>query len=64
MLEEQNGECFICGSKPDDQLHIDHDHKTGKVRKLLCRSCNAALGMCKESIDILKKIIEYIKLHD
>jgi Recombination endonuclease VII len=45
MLEEQNNKCKICsGSNPNGhRLGVDHDHKTGKVRGLLCYSCNIAL---------------------
>lgn len=44
MLEQRGGKCPICG-RPDAAPHIDHCHKTGKVRGLLCRRCNIALGM-------------------
>lgn len=45
MLESQNGGCAICGRVPTGRaLHVDHDHKTGLVRGLLCHSCNHAIG--------------------
>lgn len=48
MVEDRKGLCDICG-KPDDRkdgrrISVDHDHKTGKVRGLLCNGCNARLG--------------------
>ncbi len=44
LLEAQGGGCAICGAKPKTRrLHVDHDHKTGKVRGLLCHRCNRAL---------------------
>jgi hypothetical protein len=42
-------------------LHIDHDHKTGAVRKLLCPRCNTALGHVDDSIDLLRGLIEYLE---
>jgi hypothetical protein len=44
LLGEQGGVCAICGNPPKTRrLHIDHDHKTGKVRGLLCHRCNGNL---------------------
>ncbi len=45
MLAEQDGRCAICMNRPAKQrLAVDHDHKTGKVRALICSRCNRALG--------------------
>lgn len=60
----QKGCCFICGRPQKDQskrMAVDHCHKTGRIRKLLCTQCNVALGMVNESVDILKNMIEYIQ---
>lgn len=43
MLKEQRGECAVC-SKANKRLVIDHDHKTGQVRGLVCDSCNRSLA--------------------
>ena len=44
MLEAQGGGCAICGNPPKSRrLHVDHDHRTGQVRGLLCFRCNRAL---------------------
>jgi hypothetical protein len=72
MLLEQNGLCAICG-QPETRLgrgrkvrklSLDHNHKTKKVRKLLCDSCNKAVGNVKESVDIAIKLVNYIKEHE
>lgn len=48
IFERQHGKCAICGSENPggrgNSFHIDHDHKTGKVRGLLCARCNHQLG--------------------
>lgn len=66
MLIDQNGCCYICGTNQKDlnvTLAIDHCHSTGKVRKLLCNLCNQGLGSFKDREDLLKKAIDYLKLH-
>ena len=63
LIDEQNGLCAICGHKPlpkEKRLSIDHDHKTNKVRGLLCSNCNAGLGMFKDDIDFLNSAIRYL----
>lgn len=62
MLKEQNGVCYLCNALPNKKLlAVDHCHKTNKVRKLLCSSCNTALGLFKDNIDVLNKAINYLK---
>ena len=64
MLQEQNGKCAICGSESGDKtrkhLYVDHCHKSGIVRGLLCCNCNHMLGKVKDDIEILKKAISYL----
>ncbi len=64
MLKEQEGKCAVCSKVPENKLNIDHCHKTGKIRQLLCRGCNTALGHVNDNIEILEKLILYIKKHD
>jgi len=58
----QNHKCAICNDecKTGRKLAVDHDHKTGKIRGLLCMNCNNALGKFKDSKAILMKAIEYL----
>lgn len=59
---EQGGRCAICGSPPfKAHLDADHDHKTGKVRGLLCNRCNTALGNFQEDVEILRKASSYLE---
>ncbi len=64
MLFEQNGNCYIGEKHYTEQkksLSVDHCHITGNIRKLLCSNCNTSLGLLKEDIDRVKKLIEYIE---
>jgi hypothetical protein len=63
MFEEQKGCCKICGkhqSELNQKLSIDHCHKTGKVRGLLCKHCNHGLGKFKDDVNLLKIAIDYL----
>jgi hypothetical protein len=66
MLESQNGRCAICqttepgGGKPVFQ--VDHNHKTGAVRGLLCSRCNQLLGYARDSADILRSAEKYLNV--
>ena len=66
FLKEQNNCCKIC--EIDNNfgllLSVDHNHKTGKVRGLLCQNCNLILGNSKDNIKILEKAIQYLKDND
>lgn len=60
MYATQEGKCATCQTYYPS-LVVDHDHKTGKVRKLLCSKCNLALGYVNDNPEILKNMIEYLK---
>lgn len=63
MKETQLFSCLICKEKEDELkrgLFVDHCHATGKVRGLLCQSCNTLLGMAKDDIKILQDAIQYL----
>jgi hypothetical protein len=66
MFEEQKGLCAICKKEGDGKwkkLCVDHDHKTGKVRQLLCRNCNMVLGQVGDNVQNLQNMIEYLTRH-
>lgn len=66
MLQNQKSTCFICKKhqsnmpKSYGRLVIDHCHKTGKIRGLLCRSCNSGIGQLKDSETLLRRAIHYL----
>lgn len=67
LLLNQDGLCAIC-SKPESvnrvdtifSLSVDHNHKTGEVRGLLCGKCNRALGNFFDSTELLQNAIKYL----
>jgi hypothetical protein len=62
MLKQQSGLCCICGNKEKDrELSVDHDHKTGAIRGLLCRHCNFAIGILKDDVGIMSRMIMYLQ---
>ena len=65
MFEAQNGVCAICSQPPPDgkNLHIDHDHSTGKVRSLLCTKCNTAIGLFDDDTSRMMNAIQYLHHH-
>lgn len=68
MSLKQLGLCAVC-KQPETQVYrssgrvrslaVDHCHITGKIRKLLCGNCNAALGMLKENSKTIQSLLEY-----
>ena len=64
MLEEQFNGWKTCGRPVhtiNKRLSVDHNHKTGNVRGLLCGQCNSILGLCNDNIAILYSLIDYLK---
>ncbi|RPF32182.1 recombination endonuclease VII [Streptomyces sp. TLI_185] len=59
LIEEQRGICCICLAAPAE--HVDHCHKTGRVRGVLCFSCNAALGQFKDRPDAIRRAAAYVE---
>jgi len=64
MFKSQKGKCKICNTsnpgRGKNKMSIDHCHKTGKIRGLLCNSCNNGLGMFKDDPELLVKAMEYL----
>lgn len=64
MLIAQDFSCGICRTHQKDldkSLAVDHCHKTGAIRGLLCSRCNLSLGGFQDSIEVLEKAILYLK---
>lgn len=62
MQSAQNNLCAICKKAPSGKrLHIDHCHKTGKIRGLLCYKCNVGIGYFNDSEEMLTAAIKYLR---
>lgn len=65
MLAKQGGRCAVCKSASPNtdrikNFPVDHCHKTGKIRGLLCAKCNRAIGLLKDDVELLKSAMEYL----
>ena len=60
-VNRQEGHCKICQRYLLYLLVPDHDHRTGRVRGLLCRTCNSGLGLFKDNPDWLRKAADYLE---
>lgn len=69
LLLKQNNVCAICFRSETSKhtngilwnLSIDHDHKTSKIRGLLCNNCNRGLGLFQDNLDVLKNAVLYLE---
>lgn len=69
LLTNKNNVCAICKKKEKRKnrsgkiykLHVDHCHKTGKIRGLLCHNCNTGIGRFKDDLILLNQALEYLK---
>lgn len=63
LYEAQGGKCYICqrATGSSRKLSVDHDHKTGFVRGLLCRPCNDLLGHLRDDIEAAYRIVHYLR---
>lgn len=63
LYEQQDGRCEGCSDPllPGQATHVDHNHTTGKVRCLLCRTCNMGLGLLKDSPEILRRLASMVE---
>ena len=66
LYEDQDRRCFLCETELEMFVghkggFIDHDHKTGEVRGILCNRCNTIIGSLERHSNI-KKLLKYIKV--
>lgn len=68
LFIKQKEVCAICKVKKlpryQKNLHVDHCHKTKKIRGLLCWKCNSAIGLFNDNISILLAAIKYLKFRE
>ena len=70
MAKDQGNLCSLCQkpqaqikNKKNSMLHVDHCHKTGKVRSLLCNRCNVGIAFFQECPELFQKAIHYLEIH-
>ena len=67
LLVSQSNACALCEKEVSwlpgfsASAHVDHCHSTGKVRGILCGSCNTALGKLGDSVESITKVLNYLK---
>ncbi len=66
ILKKQDSKCAICGATKKRKnlksffLCVDHDHRSGKIRGILCNKCNTALAFFNDSVDNLQTAASYL----
>lgn len=65
IIDDQGGRCAICECELDMAKNtcVDHDHKTGRVRGVLCNNCNKALGFIQDNPEIISRMVNYLEFH-
>jgi hypothetical protein len=61
MRADQDDKCAICGA--ESPQHLDHDHATGRIRRLLCQRCNHGLGLFRDDPKALHAAAYYVQFH-
>jgi hypothetical protein len=65
LLAAQRGRCAVCGTTDPgghwSRFHIDHDHRCGQIRGLLCNRCNGGLGYFFDDPELLRSAADYLE---
>jgi hypothetical protein len=61
LVVVQEGKCACCDTPVNEYSSVDHNHKTAKVRGLLCKTCNFAAGFLKDDPDACRKLAAYLE---
>lgn len=69
LLADQQNCCALCNLPLPDhpkrgEIHVDHCHRTGKVRGIVHRACNVVIGYAMENVELLQKAVAYIERHN
>lgn len=63
IYDASDGQCAICKRIPNRKLNLDHCHRSGKLRGLLCTRCNTALGRMGDDAELLQRAADYLRAH-
>lgn len=61
LLEKQDNLCALCNMALDESLCVDHNHTTGKVRGIIHKTCNTAIGLLKDNPELLYRASTYLE---
>ena len=64
LIKDQGGLCLLCRGPLGAKPHVDHSHKTGRVRGILCNACNQGLGSFRDDVEVMALAIEYLNYHE
>lgn len=69
LLANQKNQCALCNlllpeNPKRGEIHVDHCHRTGKVRGIVHRACNVVIGYAMENVQLLQKAVAYIERHN
>lgn len=62
ILFAQEFKCAVCKTQLNNSFHVDHCHKSGQVRGLLCSNCNTGLGLFQDNPDLLTAAAAYLRI--
>lgn len=68
LIAQQNGKCAVCeielGLLKPSLVHVDHDHRTGRVRGVICARCNVGMGYFSDDPQVLLRMVDYLTTNE
>lgn len=62
LIDRAADKCEVCERRDEyRRLNVDHDHKTGRIRGVICHNCNIAIGLLGDAADLAQRLADYLK---